>query len=694
MQTHQFQIRESTGGLVPFKARILAAIPGKSLNNRIYTKEVLQQSALLYDGKPFIMDHDIEHVERVVGIFSHPRYAVERGMDGNAYEGLWLDAVGLMDENLFDKVRGRGLVPPLVRGFSIGGEGEGDFQADGGVLIKRFIPAEGSVTAFPGIPAAHIAAVNAIRESYLNHSREVKKTSIPVKETTVSLEEAEKQAVKTREGPLPGPDSNIRPLRGQGFPQNDVRPGLPAPTVRKQVVHVQPQATTSADTGVKLDGALSPGSAPALATGSRGASNEQVPGTAGRGAKGSKDAKPFKPKIPRTGATTTKSPGFGKASPSGTGLTDQPEEEEEESRAREDMTIGAGTDQPPLPRGTTRTPTTRDHPNISGKVTAPGDYPDDVKQLINPVSVPSEERRTREQEDGGEEDGEEEDGEEDHPGKQCGDAHPGMSHDDFMDKQEEEGEEEESRRVRVRHDDEPVGGKKSMNPFHPDKDEDEEEEEHGPSPHIPGKPVGKVGGHQPDNAYDSPADKPEEEEEEMENPLLRTAGQGQNVGANPIRAGGEEALAGQDIVPVQAAAYSLPVDTGIYQMAMRLDKMRNPDRTKEVQGYIAKWNDAKKPPETPLRKVRVKTGRQTESVMSSGTRTTIPTIQPTISPREEIRTKSLTNIAPTMYATSTVSTLATNAAELLEKVKSKPFAYWNPAGRAWREMLPQMLDVR
>ncbi len=61
----------------------------------------------------------------------------------------------------------------------------------------------------------------------------------------------------------------------------------------------------------------------------------------------------------------------------------------------------------------------------------------------------------------------------------CDDAHPGQSHDDFM------------------------------------KSEDEEdEEEHGPSPHIPGKPVGKVGGHQPSNAYDSPEDNPEEEGEE------------------------------------------------------------------------------------------------------------------------------------------------------------------------------------
>ncbi len=73
-----------------------------------------------------------------------------------------------------------------------------------------------------------------------------------------------------------------------------------------------------------------------------------------------------------------------------------------------------------------------------------------------------------------------------------------MSHDDFMDRQEEE---------------------------------EEDGEEHGPSPHIPGKPVGKVGGHQPDNTYDSPADEPanpgeEEEEDETRTRQRRQYGEG------------------------------------------------------------------------------------------------------------------------------------------------------------------------
>src|SRR3989449_11750613 len=40
---------------------------------------------------------------------------------------------------------------------------------------------------------------------------------------------------KTREGPLPPPDKGV----------NDARPGLPPPTVRKNVTWVQPEPTTS-----------------------------------------------------------------------------------------------------------------------------------------------------------------------------------------------------------------------------------------------------------------------------------------------------------------------------------------------------------------------------------------------------------------------------------------------------------------
>src|SRR5437879_12653351 len=101
--TTPVQIRES---LVPFKARILAAVPGTSLNKRTYTKEVLKQCVPYYDGKPFMMDHSLNS-EAVIGIFARPRYATERGMEGKLYEGLWLDNVGCMGIVLLLSVTGR-----------------------------------------------------------------------------------------------------------------------------------------------------------------------------------------------------------------------------------------------------------------------------------------------------------------------------------------------------------------------------------------------------------------------------------------------------------------------------------------------------------------------------------------------------------------------------------------------------------
>ncbi len=255
MRTHQFTIRESAPkGLVAFRARILAAVPGKSLNGRIYTRELLKQTAPLYPSsgvnpRPFTLDHDIEHSERVVGMITGARYDIEEAMDGSQVEGLWLDALGYMDENLFTKVAGSKFVPAFIRGVSIGGEGEGEWTGNG-VLIRNFKPAELALTPFPGIPSAHIATINAIREHYLNHDLGEKKTTMQIRENDLSLEDAEQQAAtdtknprKIREGPLPSPDTGI----------NDSRPGLPSPAVRTTVLHVQPQVTTASDSGFKLN---------------------------------------------------------------------------------------------------------------------------------------------------------------------------------------------------------------------------------------------------------------------------------------------------------------------------------------------------------------------------------------------------------------------------------------------------------
>src|SRR5438552_15610725 len=97
MSTRHFTIRESAPpGLVAFRARILAAVPGKSLNGRIYTRELLQQTAPLYptDGvnpQPFTLDHDIKHCKRMMGMNTGSSNGIEEAMNGLPAEGIWID---------------------------------------------------------------------------------------------------------------------------------------------------------------------------------------------------------------------------------------------------------------------------------------------------------------------------------------------------------------------------------------------------------------------------------------------------------------------------------------------------------------------------------------------------------------------------------------------------------------------------
>jgi hypothetical protein len=112
---------------------------------------------------------------------------------------------------------------------------------------------------------------------------------------------------KLREGPIV-PADNPRSVRddilrgardstGQPFKwaHNDTRPGLQPPVSRKDMVFSGPQATTAPDTGFVLDPAKSLAGATA------------------------------RPGLTKLGTTTTQTPGFGKISPSGTGLLDQSE---------------------------------------------------------------------------------------------------------------------------------------------------------------------------------------------------------------------------------------------------------------------------------------------------------------------------------------------------------------------------------
>jgi hypothetical protein len=717
MRTHQFTIRESAPqGLVAFRARILAAVPGKSLNGRIYTRELLKQTAPLYPSsginpRPFTLDHDIEHCERVVGMITGARYDVEEAMNGEQIEGLWLDALGYMEEKLFTKVAGSKTVPPFIRGVSIGGEGEGEWTGNG-VLIRNFKPAELALTPFPGIPTAHIAAINLIREHYLRPNSEVKNTTIQIREKDLSLEDAEKQAAndtknprKIREGPLPSADQGV----------NDIRPGLPRPTVRTNVLHIQPQATTSADAGFRLnpeDGtsSMNRGSMSAPGTSSQrgrtGMPTEAAPGTAG--SPGSKDAKTNKIKIPKTGNTTTTSPGPGNQSPSGTGM-DSEEEEDEESM--QDM----GNQDHPLPKKTDRS--LQKNPTM-GKPGSNAHAKDSEEEEEETIMYNGKRYRLERGDAAGEEEEEEEE--------------------EATVKAEDEEEEERQRPQRIR--------------------------QHGPSPHIPGKPIGKQGSkanpatgskgdtHQAGNAYDSPSDQSSEEEEEETqrikqddepvgvtpgakpgtdssddrseeeeedgvtvDPVRKMAGQGQNINANPTKEEKGPQVLFSEAEPIQARAFSLPTNAGILAT---LSQLAAPDRAKaameqggveelvkvltrpnhtmsreNVAQLIEAWNRGKMPKEEAPRKIIIR-----KPGIGSSKDVSIPDARPVPEIAESVvRTRSVTNIAPTMAATSVSTLPMSRLEEMLTEEKKRPYSnvsYLNPAKRAWNRAVQDLIQFQ
>lgn len=595
--TGPIQIREK---LTPFQMRVLAAYPGKSLNNRIYTRELLQQITPFYNEKPFILDHDIEDSAKVVGFFKNPRYATETGMDGRAYEGLWLDGVGLMDEDLFQKVSGSGLVPPLIRGFSIGGEGEGVFQDDG-ILIKHFTPVEGSLTAFPGIPSAHIASIHMLRESF---KRQEAKKKMEIVERDIPLREAEKQATAekrrllVREGPIPDQDS------GTGTRQrNDVRPGLPTPGRGKPVTHQQPAATTSADTGLRMDPEQhSTGGAPMAATGSPGPSTEMGPlGTSSDAAwQAAGQVAPIK--------------GSKKATP-----------------------------------------------QLSGTVTAPGQPSD-----FSPVTVTV--RPAAEAEEPPEEPDEDPDKPKEPPTEEDDPHMPGMpvgKEDPAKEPGEEEEEEEERLVTRLN-----LLWAKLVNV--------RAKREAGPSPHIPGEPIGKTGPHAA----------PEEEEEEEEKGKHGLAAL-QRMNPAPTKEESQPApgitILLPDSVPIEARASALMFNPTILQNArMQMQK----DSEKKALEMINAWNKGKEVKE-PMPRITVRPDRWRKPESKAAVKDKPPGARPYA--EQGVPTKSITNVAPTIASTG-ISTINSRAEELLQQLRRDPLGQHNLGGRVYRKLVPEILN--
>src|SRR5207245_2620571 len=384
------------------------------------------------------------------------------------------------------------------------------------------------------------------------HEYEVKKktSNIPVQEKEVSLEEAEKQAahaqrVYVREAPLPGPD------KGTG------RDNIPDPIVRKPVLHVQPQNTTSDDTGLRVDPMQHSSTSTAfLATGAtvsgsggrrKGNPTEKAPGTASdAGAPGSNDADELPIKTPKAGRTTTQTPGPSKLTPSGTGLTDQDEEEEEEERqvrVRQDSSDdGDGSDDDSADDSDD---SEEEEERRKEALRNLGDQTNPKPRNPQKLKTPAAGRTTTQT-----------------PG--FGKQSPSGTGIKDQDGEEEEEESKPSIKVkasaklRIRQDDEPVGV-------------------------TPGMKSGT----------DSSDDRPEEEEEEdgvAVNPLLKAA---QRMNPNPIKAGGEEeSQVNPDGIPIQARDFSRPVEPEIYQGALRSIQLRNQNVTKQAKANIIAWPKA------------------------------------------------------------------------------------------------------
>jgi hypothetical protein len=245
------QVKEQ---LVPFKFGALAAVPGKSLNNRVWTEDTLRQATPLYKGKPFIMDHDLSS-DKVIGVITDSKYD----------SGLRVEGVGLMQKDLFDKIAGSGKVPGLIKGVSISGQAEyGPGPNDN--VPKNFLPEELSLTPFPGIPEAQLTEIELIRESIIGGEKTTMKETRKEDEVVIDvpLEEAEKMATeaeklspgKVAEGDIPtSPDSKmVKPANitqppemgghqtgGYIEPKEPVKPTPPPPSEPQPVKTVEPQ---------------------------------------------------------------------------------------------------------------------------------------------------------------------------------------------------------------------------------------------------------------------------------------------------------------------------------------------------------------------------------------------------------------------------------------------------------------------
>jgi hypothetical protein len=230
------------------------------------------------------------------------------------------------------------------------------------------------------------------------------------------------------------------------------------------------------------------------------------------------------------------------------------------------------------------------------------------------------------------------------------------------------------------------------------------------------EPVGVTPGAKP--GTDSSDDRPEEEEEEdgvSVDPVRKVAGQGQNINANPTKEEKGPQVLFSEAEPIQARAFSLPTNAGILATLSQLaapeqakqameqggveelvKSLTRPNHTmsrENVAQLIEAWNRGKMPKEEAPRKIIIR-----KPGIGSSKDVSIPDARPVPEIAESVvKTRSVTNIAPTMAATS-VSTLPTSRLDdLLSEEKKRPYSnvsYLNPAKRAWNRAVQELIQFQ
>src|SRR6266566_986590 len=154
-------------GLVHFQMDSRLAVPTISGNKRKWTEKELKGAIPHYIGKPVMLDHS-SNVGDVVAVTTDCFWGPSKARPEDTMQALRAHSIGVMDKGLFEKLRtdGKNVIGvPLVKGLSIGGMADIEYDEAGNEIPVNFIPDEYSITPFPGIKEAEIERMVPIIES-------------------------------------------------------------------------------------------------------------------------------------------------------------------------------------------------------------------------------------------------------------------------------------------------------------------------------------------------------------------------------------------------------------------------------------------------------------------------------------------------------------------------------------------------